>query len=54
MLRQDLFEALINSKLLRADIKNQRFKENTKIFLEQDNSDMVVISRPYLPRDYFL
>lgn len=55
MLRQDLFEALIN-KVEFGDTIPKEHKGLKKIekYFNQDDSDMVVISRPYLPRLFFI
>lgn len=55
MLRQDLFEALINSVNFGEPIvKEPKGLKKIQKYFEQDNSDMVVISRPYLPRLFFI
>ncbi len=55
LLRQDLFHALINGvELAVADeIEDKGFKIVHKYF-EQDDSDIVVISRPYCDRLFFI
>ena len=55
MLRQDLFEALINKVDFGEAIpKEPKGLKKIEKYFNQDNSDMVVISRPYLPRLFFI
>ena len=55
MLSQDLFEALINKVEFGDTIpKEPKGLKKIEKYFNQDNSDMVVISRPYLPRLFFI
>ena len=55
MLREDLFEALINDVDFGDTIPREpKGLKKIEKYFNQDNSDMVVISRPYLPRLFFI
>ena len=55
LLRQDLFLALVNGAILpdEVNVPDKGFKKIHGYF-NQDNSDMVVISRPYCDRLFFI
>ena len=51
----DLFEALINKVEFGEPVpKEPKCLKKIEKYFNQDNSDMVVISRPYLPRLFFI
>ena len=55
LLRQDLFHALVNG--VKLEIANTVEDKGFKIvhtYFDQDNSDIVVISRPYCGRLFYL